>query len=163
VKQQKLSNWMWVNFAVSVFVASPASAEVVEQRAGLQPGNFNYQSPITKIPQLKEIALPATTIKDWLSQSLTPDSLSQSSIQITGVQVNSTDDGINVILETAGGEALPGFTTTEGNSLIVNIPNAQLRLPEGKEFQQENPIEGIAVITVQANQSELSTNNQLLP
>jgi iron complex outermembrane receptor protein len=150
VQQQKLSNWMWVNFAVSVFVAFPASAEVVEQRAGVQPGSFNSQSPITKIPQLKEIALPATTIKDWLSQSPTPDSPSQLSIQITGVQVNSTDDGINVILETAGGEALQGFTTTQGNSLIVNIPNAQLRLPESQEFRQENPVEGIAAITVQA-------------
>ncbi|MGF1482042.1 MAG: TonB-dependent receptor plug domain-containing protein [Cyanophyceae cyanobacterium] len=66
-------------------------------------------------------------------------------LQITNVQVNSTVEGIEVVLET--GQALEGLISVEGNDLIIDIPNAQLQLPEGS-FRQENPVEGIASVTV---------------
>jgi len=140
---------MWVSFAMSVFVAFPAKAEVIQESA-MQLNTSKSQSPITEIKRLNEIALRATTIKEWRSQSPTPSSQSQFPIPITGVRLNSTADGINVILETAKSEALQGSTASEGNSLIVNIPNAQLQLPSGKEFRQEKPLAGIAAVTVTA-------------
>lgn len=146
MQQQKLSNWMWLGFAVSVFVAFPANADVVQERLK-QPNTSSSQSPITRIPRLNEITT-ATTVKEWLSQSSTPVPDSQSQLQITAVRLNSTANGIDVILKTAGGKALQGSAFTEGNSLVVNIPNAQLQLPEGKEFRQENPVKGIASINV---------------
>ncbi|MBP5971283.1 TonB-dependent receptor [Brasilonema sp. CT11] len=140
---------MWLSLTASVFVAFPAKAEEVHQKA-VQPNTSNSESPIIKIKRLSEITRPATTIKEWLSQSPTIDFQPQSPVQITGVQLNSTADGINVILKTAGGKVLAGSTSTQGNSLIVNIPNAQLQLPQGKEFRQENPSAGIAAVTVTA-------------
>jgi len=150
VKRQKLFNWVWLSFAGSIFVVFPAKAEVVQESQGgaVPPNNSDSQSPLTQIPRLNEIERPATTIQEWLSQSPTPVPDSPSPIQITGVQLNSTADGIDIILDTAVGEALDGFTFTEGNSLIVDIPNAQLQLPEGEEFSQENPVEGITSINV---------------
>ncbi|MEC4812876.1 MAG: TonB-dependent receptor [Scytonema sp. PMC 1069.18] len=149
MKQQKLSHWIWLSFTASVCVIFPAKADVVQQSV-VQPNTYKSLSPITKIPRLNEITIPATTMEQWLSQSSTPDSQIQSPIQITGVRLNSTANGIDVILETSGGGALAGSTSIEGNSLIVNIPNAQLQLQQGKEFLQENPIEGIAAVTVTA-------------
>lgn len=210
MNQQKLSHWMRLSFAVSVLVAFPAKADVVQesqhrlkppntsnsqspltesprlneiatsatttvtgidgtptqnvvqrqkgrllgltpsQPEAMQPNTSNSQFPITQIPRLNEIDRPATTIniKEWLSQSSTPVPDSQSPIQITGVRLNATADGIDVILETAEGKAIDGSTFTEGNNLIVDIPNAQLQLPEGEVFRQENPVEGITSIEV---------------
>ncbi|NEP57136.1 MAG: TonB-dependent receptor [Symploca sp. SIO2G7] len=148
MKRQKLFNWMWLSFAGSVFVVFPAKAEVVQESQGsaVLPNTSNSQSSLTQIPRLNEIDRPATTIEEWLSQS--PTLIPDSPVQIIGVQLNSTTDGIDIILETAGGEALDGSTFTEGNSLIVDIPNAQLQLPEDEEFRQENPVEGITSINV---------------
>ena len=66
--------------------------------------------------------------------------------QITGVQVETTEAGMQVVLETTDGELTPLTTTVSGNALIVEIPNAILVLPEGDEFQQFEPAVGIALI-----------------
>ncbi|WNZ27781.1 TonB-dependent receptor [Leptolyngbya sp. NK1-12] len=86
---------------------------------------------------------PATTVEEWLAQ------IAQVAIiQVTGIQLNATDTGIDVILETAAGQLPEPSTSVVGNALIVEIPNAALTLPEGNEFQQANPAEGIALISV---------------
>ncbi|NER29064.1 MAG: TonB-dependent receptor plug domain-containing protein, partial [Symploca sp. SIO1C4] len=130
MKQQKLSNWLYSSLAVSVFVALPAKADLVQES--------------------NEVNRPATTVEEWLSQSPTTNSESQFPVQIIGVQLNSTADGIEIFLETVGGEVLNVSTSTEVNSLIINIPNAQLQLPEGEEFSQDNPVEGIANVALTA-------------
>lgn len=141
---------MRLGFAMSVFVAFPAKADMIQenQEKLKLPNTSNSEFFITQIFPLNEIDRPATTIKEWLSQSSTPVPDSQSPIQITGVRLNSKADGIDVILETVGSETLSGSTSTEGNNLIVDIPNAQLQLPEGNKFRQENPVEGITSIDV---------------
>ncbi|MBO3457403.1 TonB-dependent receptor [Aetokthonos hydrillicola Thurmond2011] len=133
---------------MSVFIAFPVKAKPVQENS--VEVNTSGSPPITEIKQVNTIAPRATTIKQWLSQSSTPSSLSQSPIQITGVRLNPTDDGIDVIVETAGGKALQSSSSSQGKSLIINIPNAQLQLPSGKEFRQENPVAGVASITVKA-------------
>ncbi|NEO98567.1 MAG: TonB-dependent receptor [Symploca sp. SIO2E9] len=117
---------MYSSLAISVFVALPAKADLVQES--------------------NEIYSPASSIEEWLSQSPTNNSESPFPVQIIGVQLNSTADGIEIILETAGGDVLESSTSIEGNSLIVNISNAQLQLPEGEEFRQENPVEGITSV-----------------
>ncbi len=156
--QKKLLNWVHLGSAISVLVAFPAKADLVlESSAKLEPSDTSeFQSPSTSNSQLNEIIRvstleaqrPATTVKEWLSQSANPVADSSSPIQITGVRLNSTASGIDVILETVGNAALSGSTATEGDSLIVDIPNAQLQLPEGNPFRQENPAEGISSIDV---------------
>lgn len=79
----------------------------------------------------------ATTVAQGQTQ------IAQTVTQITGVRVNTTD-GVAVILETTA--ALSPTTSIVDNTLIADIPNAVLTLPE--EFQAVNPAEGIALVSV---------------
>ncbi|HIK06882.1 MAG TPA: TonB-dependent siderophore receptor [Trichormus sp. M33_DOE_039] len=103
---------------------------------------------VTRIKTVSETDFPATSAKDLFSQSPTPDT--QSTVLITGVKANPTDKGVEVILETTQGEQLQVTNRSEGNNFIADIPNAQLRLPNGDAFtfNSEKPIEGITQITV---------------
>jgi iron complex outermembrane receptor protein len=56
--------------------------------------------------------------------------------------------GLEVILETSDGTMPQVFTSSADQTLIVNVSNAQLRLPEGKEFRADKPAAGIAAVTV---------------
>lgn len=73
--------------------------------------------------------------------------LAQSLIQVTGVRLNPTETGIEVILETAQGEALQPRAIALGRSYIANIPNAVLALPQ-RQFRQDNPASGITRVLV---------------
>jgi iron complex outermembrane recepter protein len=101
---------------------------------------------IPQISRVKDLPRPATTVREWFAQ----ESPAPTTAQITGVQLTPTEDGLEIILETARGETLQGSTIEQANSLIVDIPNAQLQLPDGGGFQQVNPADGIAVVTVEA-------------
>lgn len=69
-------------------------------------------------------------------------------IQVTGVRVETTSIGVEVILET-NSDTIPQVSTTSlDKTLLTNIFNTQLRLPEGQAFRQDNPVEGISSVTV---------------
>ncbi|MBD2561568.1 MULTISPECIES: TonB-dependent siderophore receptor [Nostoc] len=118
------------NFAVSVPVAAQVESD--------------NQKLTTDIPQLSEVKFPASNIKGLLSQSSTPV------IQVTAVQANPTDKGVEVILQTTQGEKLQITNRSAENNFIADIPNAQLRLPNGDGFifRSQKPVTGIAEITV---------------
>jgi iron complex outermembrane recepter protein len=82
-----------------------------------------------------EIEKPVTSLKQRLSQA---------QIQITNVKLQTTDKGIEIILQTTQGESLQPVSKNEGNVYIVEISNAQLT----QEFRQENPASGITAVTV---------------
>ncbi len=65
---------------------------------------------------------------------------------VTDIQIFSTETGLEVVLDTLGDEPLESFITREGNSIIVNIPNAQLSV-SGSEFRQTNPVAGVTEVT----------------
>ncbi|MBD2346216.1 TonB-dependent siderophore receptor [Anabaena subtropica] len=71
-----------------------------------------------------------------------------SSVQVTGVKVNTTDKGIEVILESANPEALKPVPKSVENNYIADISNAVLALPEGKDFSITNPVKGILSVNV---------------
>ncbi|MFQ4146061.1 TonB-dependent siderophore receptor [Chlorogloeopsis sp. ULAP02] len=103
-----------------------------------------------EIPHLSEIELPATSAR-MLVQSSTNSPISQEDVvTITGVKANPTDKGVEVILQTTQGEQLQITNRSAENNFIVDIPNAQLRLPNGDAFifRSEKPVEGITEITV---------------
>ena len=112
----------------------------------ITPANAQSQLEVAMapIPRVSDQPRRVTTVKEWLTQA-TP---AASVIQITGVRLNQTQGGLNVVLETANGEAIQGSASTQQNSLIVEIPNAQLRLTEGQPFRRENPAPGIAAVDV---------------
>ena len=69
-------------------------------------------------------------------------------ITITNIKVNSTDKGLELILETSQGKQLQVTNNSDGNNFIADINNAQLGLNNGGRFTQEKPVAGIAKITV---------------
>jgi iron complex outermembrane recepter protein len=94
--------------------------------------------PTSSIPQ-SGLDRPATAVEDWIAQ-IEASSL----VQITGVQVEETEAGLQVILETAERSLEVPETRTVGNALIADIPNATI----AEEFSQTEPIEGIALMSV---------------
>ncbi len=75
--------------------------------------------------------------------------------QVTDIEINPIQGGISVILKTGTKNNPQVSTTKKGKSLVADIVNAQLRLPKGGNFRQENPAPGIAVIEIK----QLDTNN----
>lgn len=87
---------------------------------------------------------------DHLVQSPIPSSPLNQVIEVTSVKANATDNGVEVLLETPRGEQLQVSNRNQGKSFIADIPNAQLRLPNGDRFtfNSEKPTAEITQITV---------------
>ena len=106
-----------------------------------------------KIRQISEIEPVITSAQMLLVQSPTPNNpLNQRSevVQVTGVKANSTNKGVEIILQTTKGQQLQVINRSANNSFIADIPNTQLRLPSGEAFtfRSTKPIAGITEITV---------------
>lgn len=71
----------------------------------------------------------------------------QASAQVTDVRVNSTPMGVDILLQTKGGDRPQVFSVNRGNTWTADIVNTQLKLPQGS-FRQANPATGIALVTV---------------
>jgi iron complex outermembrane receptor protein len=84
---------------------------------------------------------PATSVDEWIAQR------EQSLIQVTGIQVNETADGLELVLQTSAPLEAPS-TSLQGNALIADLSNVVLALPDGGEFQAANPAAGIALVSV---------------
>jgi iron complex outermembrane receptor protein len=69
-------------------------------------------------------------------------------IQVTGVRVNPTAEGVEVILETSDRTTPQVFTSSYGETFVADIINTQLQLPSGDSFRAENPAEGVSAVTV---------------
>lgn len=86
-----------------------------------------------------------TSILD-LETELAQNSLSTT--RVTGVQVQTTETGLEIVLQSEDGMLRVPTSEVEGNILIADIPNAVLDLPNGQEFQQSNPASDIKWIRV---------------
>ena len=77
--------------------------------------------------------------------------------QVTGVQINQTEDGLEFILETAaGGQKLVPLILPKGNNLVIDLLDATLALPAGDEFRESNPAPGIReILLTQIDDSNL--------
>ncbi|MBF2026674.1 MAG: TonB-dependent siderophore receptor [Oscillatoriales cyanobacterium C42_A2020_001] len=117
-------------------------------------------SSIAQIKERDRAALsknrPAKTVKEWRAQ------VEAAIVRVTNVKIDRTDSGIDITLETADGKPLTVDASkfrVEGNSLIVDIPNAVLALPDAKPFEVANPttdITAIRVIQQDANSIRIS-------
>ncbi len=76
-------------------------------------------------------------------------------VQVTGVRVNPTPQGVEVILETSNEEQLQVLTSSYGRTFVANIVNTQLALPEKKAFHADNPAAGITAVTVTQHASSI--------
>lgn len=117
--------------ACSLAIATPALAVEQQERfliQGAEPAITRYSSPITKL-----IAQAGDRV---------------GIVQVTGVTLNPTETGIEILLATPNSNALEPVTFSVGKTYIANIPNAVLSLPQGKEFRGANPTNGIASVSV---------------
>ncbi|MEH1889896.1 MAG: TonB-dependent receptor [Nostoc sp.] len=111
---------------------------------------------VTEIPSVQELDRSARTVKEWFAQieqqnpPLPAQNQGGEVIQVTSVKANSTSNGVEVILQTSIGQQLQVVNRSSGNNFIADIPNAQLRLPNGNAFtfRSTSPIAGVSEITV---------------
>ncbi len=152
-------------FAGSVFVliATPAQGETIP-KANVQPPSpssiktSDYtQSPprlsktqlvkqSQKIRQQTDKQRSPTNERMLLRSFVLSQANSPQVAEVKSIQVNPTDKGVEIILETPLGEKLQVSAKTDGNSYVADIANAQLRLPNNEPFRQEKPVTGIAEI-----------------
>lgn len=127
---QKRQHLLWLIGFTAFLIVEPTCAEA----EAIASGTESLEAPL-----LSELETPATTVEEWLAQALT---------QITDVQLNFTEAGIEIILETANGQLPVPASSVVGNALIVDIPDAVLALPDGDEFQAQAPTDTIAFVSV---------------
>ncbi|MEH2010277.1 TonB-dependent siderophore receptor [Nostoc sp.] len=111
---------------------------------------------LTEIQSVQELDRSARTVKEWFAQieqqnpPLPAQNQGGEVIQVTSVKANPTSNGVEVILQTSIGQQLQVVNRSSGNDFIADIPNAQLRLPNGDAFtfRSTSPIAGVSEITV---------------
>ncbi len=135
------------------------SAIASEDKDEVQPPKLNLiptqedkgahpEQTVKDIPLLSEVEHPYTSVQ-WLTQEPPPTSGGESEIvQVTGVRLNPTSNGLEIILETNSNQQLLVSPSVSGKTFVANINNAQLALPEGKPFRANNPAVGITAVTV---------------
>ena len=82
---------------------------------------------------------PEPGTADWQAQ------VEASLVQITDIRVDSTEAGLQVVIE-ADGELATPTQSVSGNALVLEIPNAVL----AEQFQDFEPAEGIALVQATA-------------
>ena len=97
------------------------------------------ESTLTEKISIDDISLQKNKATDLIAQGIT---------EVTGVQLNQTDKGLEVILETAAGGKLVPLILPEGNNLVIDILDATLALQTGSEFKETNPSPGINEIAL---------------
>ena len=93
------------------------------------------------------LALAAGLLGSTAGVLMAPAVLAQVS-EVTDVQINAQDGGIEVVLETTDGDRPQIFTVNRGNSLVADVINTQLALPGGNGFLENDPAPGISSIAV---------------
>ncbi|MDY7008476.1 MAG: AMIN domain-containing protein [Cyanobacteriota bacterium] len=68
--------------------------------------------------------------------------------QITQIQLNSVEGGMNIVLMTNNGDRPEVFSVNRDNSFVADIINAQLSIPEGNKFRKDSPAPGIKYVEV---------------
>jgi iron complex outermembrane receptor protein len=136
---RKWQGLLWAIGMVSGMAASAAAQEPLSSGSPVLPVG---DSPVET---LRERPQPPTTVKEWVAQ------IEAATVQVTGVKLERSETGLDIVLETAEGKPLQVDATkfrTEGNSLFAEIPNAVLALPEGQAFTAETPTADIALVQV---------------
>lgn len=153
--------WLILSGLYFFGIVLPAQAEIRESGSKqVKENSSTYRSS----DRLCDRNCPASTVKEWLAQ------IEAATVQITNVNLNRTERGLEIVLETAQGKPLqidPKRFRQEGTSLIAEIPNAVLALSNAQTFIAQNPTEEIArvqVIQQDANSIRLSvTGTNALP
>jgi iron complex outermembrane recepter protein len=134
-----VKNWQTGLVILKIAIAMPL---LIMQPSWAQEKRLENQ--ILRVNDLKEAS---TNAADLLARQPNNGAIAQ----ISEVKINPTDTGVEIILVTTESENLQITTNNEGNSFIVEIPNAQIVLRSGQPIRTQNPRKGIREIAI-ANQ-----------
>jgi iron complex outermembrane recepter protein len=111
--------------------------------------NLNWQLILVCLSLVVTVPVGARELQ--VQKSLQVTRLAQANsnlVTVTGVKLNPTATGLEVILTTPTGNLATPAPQTQGNILYFDLPDATLSLADGKEFRVENPTQGIANVAV---------------
>ena len=120
--------WIGMGAAGLLGLLLSQSAYALDSQETSEEGVDETSLLITEPTALSEVEQPYATVDEWL------EAQTESAIAITNIQLNATETGVEIILETQG-QVAP-TTSTLGNALIVEIPNAVLTT---ERFEQVEP------------------------
>jgi iron complex outermembrane recepter protein len=111
--------------------------------------NLNWQLILVCLSLVVAVPVGAREVKVQNSPQVTRSAqATPNRLNVTGVKLNPTATGIEVILTTPTVNITAPAAQTQGNTVYFALPNATLSLTDGKEFRVENPVPGIANIAV---------------
>ncbi len=125
-----------------LIIVNPVVAETVlgdwrSQRGAHRP-NLTVSNSVRDVSPSQEVSTSAT---DLLAQAPVT--------RVTGVEVNQTDRGLEVILKTAaGGQRLVPLILPEGNKLVIDILDANLGFSIRNGVTKTNPAPGIKTVNL---------------
>lgn len=94
----------------------------------------------------------SSSAQNLLAQETSPKEL----IRVTGIEIKETSKGLELVFQTPTGQRLVPLIQPEGNNIIIDILDATLALPTGRNFRETNPTAGIAEVSVvQADDSNI--------
>jgi hypothetical protein len=109
---------------LSGLTALPVKAQVnqVSREAEVAEDSRETDREVSpEIRHLGEFEQLATTVTEWVVQIV------QSRVQVTAVQVNPTEEGLEVVLATSTGELPQTLRTTYGNTLAIDLSRVGLK------------------------------------
>lgn len=108
--------------------------------------------PVQQVPHLKDLPRSATTVQEWIAQTPPPP---QAPAQVTGVRLNPTTAGLEIILQTASPNPLNAVQSVDDKTLTIEIPNAILSLPNQQSFQSDSPTETVTARQLEGNRIQV--------
>ena len=140
---------LWNNSLCSVLIAIAMMYGLSDLAVAKSKDNINQKD-------LQKKGLIPSEEKDWetkesdrSSVETTSNLIAQGITRVEGVQVNQTEEGLELILETSVGEQkLVPLILPEGNNLVIDLLDATLALSAGNEFRESNPAPGIKLVTL---------------
>jgi iron complex outermembrane recepter protein len=149
-----LTSVVWVSIIYSAKSVETLGTEEHDTSVAKVQTDSTFIKDIRRISEMEHFSKSAVL----LVQSPTPtnppsvpsqEEGQQSVVPVTEVRAIPTSKGVEVILQTAQGDKLQLVNRSAANSFIVDVPNAQLRSPNGDAFifRSERPMAGIVEIT----------------
>ena len=95
------------------------------------------------------VSIPSPSAITRDPQPEAPLEASTNIAEIVNIRLQPISSGVELILETTNGDLIQPFSSVDGETLILDLVNARLALPEGDRYSVENPIEEVSSLIVE--------------
>ncbi|MGH1392441.1 MAG: TonB-dependent hemoglobin/transferrin/lactoferrin family receptor [Trichormus sp.] len=99
------------------------------------------------------IAIPLVALGTETPTNNLPINLTQNinTIEINAIQLEETEQGITLILETTNGQIPEGEIIESNTDVVIKLTNIKLNLSDSQNFIKDNPIQGINSLSITQN------------